>query len=52
VHKRRDIRLLRFPHPEPSREIGLAWRKTSPRKADFKALADLLRDVAPRRAKL
>lgn len=52
VHTRRDIRLLRFPQPEPSREIGLAWRKTSPRKADFKAFAALLCEVAPRRAKL
>lgn len=29
------IRLSRFEAPEPSREIGLAWRRTSPRKADF-----------------
>ncbi len=35
VHHRGDIRLLRFRAPEPKREIGLAWRKTSPRKADF-----------------
>ena len=35
VHRRGDIRLLRFRAPEPKREIGLAWRKTSPRKADF-----------------
>ena len=32
--------------PEPKREIGLAWRKTSPRKADFKAFAALLEEVA------
>jgi len=50
VH-RGDIRLLRFRAPEPKREIGLAWRKTSPRKADFEQLAELLRDVAPRRGK-
>ncbi|MGB0058246.1 MAG: LysR substrate-binding domain-containing protein [Methyloceanibacter sp.] len=36
--ERSDIRLLHFPAPEPKREIGLAWRKTSPRKADFQAL--------------
>lgn len=52
VQRRSDIRLLRFAAPEPSREIGLAWRKTSPRKADFKAFADLLKQVAPRPAKL
>ena len=43
VHQ--DIRLLRFAPPEPKREIGLAWRKTSPRKADFQAFAALLKDV-------
>lgn len=52
VHHRSDIRLLRFPRREPQREIGLAWRRTSPRKADFNAFAGLLLDVAPRRAKL
>ncbi len=48
VHTSGDIRLLRFRAPEPKREIGLAWRKTSPRKRDFIQLAALLRDVAPR----
>jgi len=45
VHQRGDIRLLRFAPPEPKRKIGLAWRKTSPRKADFQAFAALLKDV-------
>jgi len=31
----------------PSRTIGLAWRKSSPRVAEFDLLADLLRDRAP-----
>jgi LysR family hydrogen peroxide-inducible transcriptional activator len=48
IHKGGDIRLLRFRAPEPKREIGLAWRKTSPRKADFIQFAELLRDVTPR----
>jgi len=48
IHTGGDIRLLRFRAPEPKREIGLAWRKTSPRKADFIQFAELLRDVAPR----
>src|SRR4029078_10957203 len=52
VHDRTDIRLLRFEAPEPVREIGLAGRKTSPRKTDFNALAALLKSVAPRRAKI
>lgn len=51
VHHRADIRLLRFGAREPKREIGLAWRKTSPRKADFNAFAELLKDVAPRPGK-
>jgi len=51
VHTKGDIRLLRFRAPEPKREIGLAWRKTSPRKRDFIQLAELLRDVAPRPGK-
>jgi hypothetical protein len=48
IHHPGDIRLLRFNPPEPKREIGLAWRKTSPRKTDFVQFAQLLRDVAPR----
>jgi LysR family hydrogen peroxide-inducible transcriptional activator len=48
IHKGGDIRLLRFRAPEPKREIGLAWRKTSPRRADFIQFAELLRDVTPR----
>ena len=51
VHPGGDIRLLRFRAPEPKREIGLAWRKTSPRKRDFIQFAELLREVAPRPGK-
>jgi LysR family transcriptional regulator, hydrogen peroxide-inducible genes activator len=46
VHHRDDICLSHFAKPEPKREIGLAWRKTSPRKADFDAFATLLRELA------
>jgi LysR family hydrogen peroxide-inducible transcriptional activator len=35
------IKLLRFTAPEPGRTIGLAWRRTSPRKADFFALGQI-----------
>ena len=35
----RDIKTIRFLEPEPSRTLGLAWRKSSPRGADFKALS-------------
>ena len=36
------IKLLRFAAPEPSRTIGLAFRRTSPRKEDFVALGRLV----------
>ena len=51
VHQGSDICLLHFAAPEPKREIGLAWRKTSPRKADFHAFATLLKDVMRRHPK-
>jgi LysR family hydrogen peroxide-inducible transcriptional activator len=34
------IRLVRFAKPEPTRTIGLAWRRTTSRKQDFVVLAD------------
>lgn len=42
-----EIRLLHFGAPEPKREIGLAWRKSSPRKAEFVQFGQLLCDVLP-----
>jgi LysR family transcriptional regulator, hydrogen peroxide-inducible genes activator len=36
------VKLLRFSDPEPRRSIGLAWRRTSPRKADFLALGAVI----------
>jgi len=36
------IKLLRFVEPQPKRSIGLAWRPTSPRKADFHALGGVI----------
>ena len=39
------VKLLRFTAPEPGRLIGLAWRRTSPRKADFFALGQLITRV-------
>ena len=38
------VKLLRFREPEPGAQIGLAWRRTSPRKADFAALAQIVRE--------
>jgi LysR family hydrogen peroxide-inducible transcriptional activator len=36
------IKLLRLVPPQPGRTIGLVWRRTSPRKADFVALGQLV----------
>ena len=41
------IKLLRFAAPEPSRTIGLAFRRTSPRKEDFVALGRLVVEASP-----
>ncbi|MDX2259648.1 MAG: hydrogen peroxide-inducible genes activator [Hyphomicrobiaceae bacterium] len=42
----RDLKLIRFVEPEPSRSIGLVWRATSPRKDDFVELARIVREAA------
>jgi LysR family transcriptional regulator, hydrogen peroxide-inducible genes activator len=39
---RGDVQLLAFAPPEPSRKIGLVWRRSSPRKRDFMELAPLI----------
>jgi LysR family hydrogen peroxide-inducible transcriptional activator len=39
------VKLLRFAAPEPGRTVGLAWRRTSPRKADFGALGKLVSEA-------
>jgi LysR family hydrogen peroxide-inducible transcriptional activator len=36
------VKLLRFAKPEPARTIGLAWRRTSPRKTDFVAFGEIV----------
>ncbi len=36
------VKLLRFAEPQPSRSVGLAWRRTSPRKVDFMTLGQTL----------
>ncbi|MBN8969445.1 MAG: LysR family transcriptional regulator [Rhizobiales bacterium] len=40
--QRSDIHLMRFADPEPSRTIGLAWRRTSPRKPHFVELGRMI----------
>lgn len=38
----RELGLMRFAEPEPFRTLGLAWRTTSPRRADFLELGRLI----------
>ena len=48
--ERRDARVkfLRLENPQPGRSIGLAFRRTSPRKADFAALGEVVKEsVSP-----
>ena len=50
--ERRDqrVKFLRLENPQPGRSIGMAFRRTSPRKADFVALGDVVRqslDILP-----
>jgi LysR family hydrogen peroxide-inducible transcriptional activator len=39
------VKLLRFAEPAPGRIVGLVWRRTSPRKADFVALGHLITET-------
>lgn len=41
-----DIHLMRFTDPEPQRVIGLAWRKSSPRKRHFIELGEMIAAAA------
>ena len=38
----RSASVLPFAKPVPSRSIGLAWRRTSPRADEFRALGEVL----------
>jgi len=40
------VKLSRFAAPEPGRVIGLAWRRTSPRKTDFEALGAVVKEAS------
>ena len=39
---RQGVRLMRFEDPEPKRVIGLAWRRSSPRRREFVELGELI----------
>ncbi len=41
-----DIHLMRFADPEPQRVIGLAWRRSSPRKRHFVELGEMITAAA------
>jgi LysR family hydrogen peroxide-inducible transcriptional activator len=50
--ERRDgrVKFLRLENPQPGRWIGLVFRRTSPRKADFAALGEMVKqslDMSP-----
>ena len=38
----KGIKLIKFEHPPPTRQIGLAWRTGSPRTADFMTLGKII----------
>jgi LysR family hydrogen peroxide-inducible transcriptional activator len=38
------VKFLRLENPQPGRSIGLAFRRTSPRKADFAALGEVVKE--------
>jgi LysR family hydrogen peroxide-inducible transcriptional activator len=46
--ERAALNIMRFAEPEPSRTLGLAWRATSPRKADFVAFGQIIAEVRPK----
>ncbi|MGO4447411.1 LysR substrate-binding domain-containing protein [Phyllobacterium sp. TAF24] len=45
---RNNVRIIAFADPEPSREIGLIWRRQSERRDDFEALAATIVDCGQR----
>lgn len=44
---RNAIRIVPFAEPQPSREIGLAWRRSDQRDADMNALAEVIIAASP-----
>jgi LysR family hydrogen peroxide-inducible transcriptional activator len=39
------VKLTRFAEPQPGRVIGLAFRRTSPRRKDFEALGEVVKEA-------
>lgn len=42
---RTDIRLIRFSEPQPKRTVGLAWRRSSPRRHHYAELGALISEA-------
>lgn len=40
-----DVSVARLPNPQPSRTIGMVWRKSNPLADHLKSIADLFREV-------
>jgi LysR family hydrogen peroxide-inducible transcriptional activator len=40
-----DVSVARFPEPQPSRTIGMIWRKTSPLAEQFQVIAEAVRNA-------
>jgi len=43
--RNKRVSLKRFAAPEPGRTIGLVWRRTSPRRRDFEALGQAVKQA-------
>lgn len=41
-----SVSVADFPHPRPSRTIGLVWRKTNPLSKHFASMVDIVRSAA------
>lgn len=41
-----SVSVVRFDEPQPSRTIGMVWRKTSPLVAQLREMAEMLREAA------
>ena len=44
------LKLLRFCEPQPQRQVGLIWRRTSPCEADFRAFGEIVVEALNRRS--
>lgn len=47
-----NMRLLRFTDPQPSRDIGLVWRRTSPMGFLFKQISEMCRQAMKKEKRL